>query len=102
MVEIMHKHKDNKMRKRSAKNVFTLWKMSASKTERLIFPKKRMIVLVWFALVFVFFVGGDGAFLFCFVDLVKRIQDFKEWHWVLGSRQLMTGHEQRPFPWASI
>lgn len=62
------------------------------------FQKKRMIVLVWFALVFVFFVGGDGAFLFCFVDLVKRIQDFKEWHWVLGSRRLMTGHEQRPFP----
>lgn len=71
--------------------------MSASKTERLIFSKKRMIVLFWFALVF-FFVGGDGAFLFCFVDLVKRIQDFKEWHWVLGSRRLMTGHEQRPFP----
>lgn len=45
-----------------------------------------------------FFVGGGGAFLFCFVDLVKRIQDFKEWHWVLGSRQLVTGREHRPFP----
>lgn len=50
MVEIMHKHKDNKMRKRSAKNVFTLWKMSASKTERLIFSKKKddCVGLVWF------------------------------------------------------
>lgn len=68
--------------------------MSSSKTERLIFSKKKEDCVVLFCF---FFVGGDGAFLFCFMDLVKRIQDFKEWHWVLGSRQLMTGHEHKLF-----